>query len=966
MIISNMYMGMVNNKIKALFFSLLILGTAYSCKEDRDVFESLDPSEVVNKATSYKNQEVTLTPDFNFSLEGLDVELPKDEESSENLRALMMKISSKDNNLKSSRKIEFKYQPNERVKALVIMRCNGVSVEGDDGYPKDMPYFYAIVECAYEEDPNRPGHFHLVADKMKESFQFRWNGPSFEQLKKNNWQIMFYISENVKNMKLNPDKTSVPDLNKLQVPVGENEPLVTEDGVPYYALNVFEPSKNFSFSNTDVPFISDWCPARFIPVDESDPAHPKYKIGIAEEDPNRPGWAKRIEEGQKEVPGGIMHLKPKGVFTLVDMSARNYTPFDLEGLSVKVKTTAYSFYGAYDFSEDAMRKNGGMPQWRPDNTPQFLEFTPASEISKIGVYYKNFKFMKQYYTRAMNYSSEMSESISYKHKEETKLDKLYGFWAMPNDVKDVEDNDYLTQLMLKCRATNILPEYVKTNANITKIFRGKPAAFFPGVDYDGEVFTADEILRGKAGGGCPYIDHGVVANTHNNLHIPQITRFPIYSSIGKRANKMGRVLFAHIYDLVRPRTFIEYIAETPMVKYSHVKDEERIGRKANDNTNGSFLFAKDLHYTPIYYNLFKRGDKEIVTTEWDELAQKNKEHRRYNWFINNGYSGPNDTKTGDYDKSKDYRTIAGYTMNLSSTDYIRKNDQVCDELHFSYQEAERLAQSELPNYGYRPEIPQVADYYAYAMQQGFKLKSGAKVQPYKSYRDSELATNGELYSGRLGFEDQSYRYLYYVAKPKYTEKVEGGGSREIFYAIRCIGGRGSMDRVAVRYEAYYGKSDPMICNVPINSWYPLYHKDAFISVTVRYIGPNRALASEENPIWADENYWSYDNEDDIVRYYPLLGYVWRGAYRWFGDTAGSWVREKPDWFVNDTNGKKSTVKDIFYMARGLRNDGLHFYHQFADSSTEGANQERTLFIPVTAEGWLGAHPLEAYPDDMKN
>ncbi len=717
--------------LKALSLMMTFFMVLSSCKDDRDVQDSLNANET---AVLGPLRSATMFADLDFSMEAPALDIPEEE----SLRSLKFKLTSKLNDLAQSRTMEYEYDDGEKVDALLILRCTGLTVNSSETNqtPKDMPYLYSFVKLSYhtkngcthkypETSPKKGqaidgGHFICDANEIK----FSWHGPSFEEIKENTngrqWQVRVFLNRRIREVK--PDEAGAAP-KSLAIPVGDEEKDRTGkldenlsndkdesrkrlEPVDLYDLYIYDETETAMQNidklakDTDVPFMSEWSNVEFTLIN-----HEGKPVQKGEDSPYYSFNVSNKLDGSK---GAHIRLRPRGVFVLVDMSTANTTPFEMVGRGIHIQTSAFSFAGKYDFSEVALKRNNGEPEWQPSTT--FL--LPGQKDDVLAKeYVKDFQF-------AESSNPGVLKEITYP-KKTAEGKRIYAlFWLMPNDIKGAKEEDYHTQMYLTSHfgkdifTGNLKPTssaernmFIQTNYNIRKVLDGQVAAIMPArpfVDHNGvsHNFTAEQILQGASGPAGEFIKHGVVGNRRVWLQLPSIKNFPLYTSNGKCAfkskldesgNKLpfkektftdegetisygkegdlkhGRILYAKTQNVSRPPIFLEYMGETPCVNTNQIDDQREAAER--NGTTGPKAGEEGNYWAENSVKFPYNGGEH-----YELLASRMNNH--WNLFGPKGQS--NFQPTGD-------------------------NFMRADEFHFNFDDAQRLARENI--YGYIKHLP---------------------------------------------------------------------------------------------------------------------------------------------------------------------------------------------------------------------------------------------------------------------
>ncbi len=903
------------------------------------------------------------------SLDGIS-----DKPSDEELRSLHFQLERKKNgNVEEGRWINFQYKNNDEVEALMILRCTGqkVNTSATDQTKIDMPYFYSKVTLVYHSRNERAHGDGFLFSKTgtvtyidsqgvtqtldhpgftcKENrLKFTWHGPQFEDIKTNEngrkWEIMLVLGKNLSAMNLD-DKTDQE--NYLKLHVGEVEPdgydtpdasilagktaLEQEDIKKNFTGKSYLNLKQYKLRNEhttldvlnpkmEVPFYSDWQPIVFTRTGNgTDVNNPKNQpVGDVDKD-NKPLYS--FDVITTTIKGRELDhvlVRPRGVFVLINLNKANATPFDIYGRGIHIATTAYSFAGNYDFSEETLKANDGEPVWDPITIAkakpnQYLEYIPDAGISKVPVFRMDFRLEEtgdaNHSGKGVFFAKQTNQTAS-----ATNPQHLFLFWAMPNDIKGAEDNDYFTQMFLRCTVEG-QDDKRTTNFNVMKYREGEVAAIFHGDKVagvtgsgPGGTVTTLDILKGQDGPLRDYLRHGSIAARSSGTLMPSIKNFPLYSSRGKCVYKQedmqkagqamqngqkarelphklgeikhGRILYATTQTLARPQIFIEFISETPLY---------------NIHEGG-------------HYQGFDSGIYHHIHAGWASNA-----NQPFAWRL-------------DWQP-----TLVGTKLELLNIN--GKDKEVPTEFLMTYGRAKELAN--LPRVKERGYIPHPVDpnYYTYFRQELSARKTGVVEEKASDIpaNPDDMYVGGNKYLNRsinrwsqLGFETSPKRRTSYVRK--------GGpgtnGNVLLGYAIRYID----------HFPTCQSASDPcgvdwQNCNVRRCAvrYKQIGNPNGMLALTARYIGRNDALSALDNPIWAEENFWKHNVEDDIVRYFPFYGYTYERTYFEMGMRGIFWTN-KP------APGKTATSYHVFYPSCGAV--GNFAYHSYLDSSTLGNYEDR--------------------------
>ncbi len=745
--------------IGILLMSILLLP---SCKDDRDVQESLKNKEV--NTTPKEKHNATFSMGLDFSLEAPSVELPDNQGG---LRALNFKLESAINDFSKKRTMSYEYDDGDEVDALLMLRCKGLKVETSEtnSTPKDLPYMYAFIKLTYHTKENCTHQYPEGSPKAGQAvpkgaficndneIKFTWYGDDFEDIKSNTadrkWQVRIFLNSRLGEVKPTAEGETEP--KSYEIPVGDetedsrgsldaDTPNDTDEGrkrkeiVDLYDMYAYDDTVDGLQSveklarDTDVPFLSDWRDIEFARYDHNGNKLTPTQIAQSND---KPFYGFNVPEGEPHI-----RLKPRGVFIMVAMTTANDTPFPMVGRGINIQTSTFSFAGKYDFSEQTLRANNGEPRW----LPSAKQLVPNQADDKlVKEYVKNFQFADP------EVQGKMKE-IDFPKRGGSSEKKYFLFWAMPNDIEGAQDEDYITQLYLNSHyggeittgydesktSSEEKTMYIPTNYNIRKVDEGRVAAIMPVRPVDGHTFTAEDILQGKGGNAQDYINHGIVGNRRVWLHLPSVKSYPIYSSIGKcifKRNvtkeingeqvlvgkqgelKHGRILYAQTYNLTRPIIFLEYMAETPSINTGQL--DEQVGKKAGADGNyweeNAQMFPYDGadHHELLAYRL---------NPHWNLMGDK---------------SDSNFAPTGN-------------------------NEERCDEFHFDYFDAEDLANGNV--YGYMKKIPESIAMGTYFRQ--YMDGTGEGYVPEQELVPSPIVHNSRSeYYYRIRFRQNGNRYV---------------------------------------------------------------------------------------------------------------------------------------------------------------------------------------------------------------
>ncbi len=573
----------------------------------------------------------------------------------------------------------------------------------------------------------------------------------------------------------------------------------------------------------------------------------------ASNQPNKPNYTLNL---------GTHQLKPQGILTRVHFD--NKLNLDLKVRGYKVESNAYNFVGTYDLSESSLKANSGKPLFVA-NTSSNVE----QNIKGANVFVKSFM---------------LKEELSIEKNQAGGSDCL--FWIMPVASTPVQP---YSQIYVNAYA----PDHTETNAN-------------------GNV--ADDTvnaLKNKSNGGT--MDHGAVANVALNLHAPSMKNLPAYASYKNPniATMNGKSVFATL-KIDRPKTFVEWIAETPLVP-------ENTPEGVPTPNRGALGFTTDMAYPRKVTDLYHK-------------------------------------ENGSWRVSDDFKDLA-----------LELRDQ--SRFHYSYDVAQNLTQAS----GYI--FPSDRQWFAYCSQpvEGYQNRTSVE----EGYINQEQ--NDTYYKARLtGTQNTPQKYTSYISGSTEATLTDGMSKTYTIYAMRFANVDGKRYRVLTRYFISEGHKDE---NHPFLKWNaqpwndvhnenfdlvpistlprkkveqvelgkPLKRIGAYHSVTVRYIGANYAFNEDlvNDDFWATEAFWAKNNEDDIVRYYPMYGYSFNMCFRQVGLRGIFWTADKA--FTNDNHTRNYV--DVFSVSdNGFKaKSSSHLIHRYGE--TKGRFEDFLSVIPVTDKDW---------------
>ncbi len=559
---------------------------------------------------------------------------------------------------------------------------------------------------------------------------------------------------------------------------------------------------------------------------------------------------------------GTHQLKPQGTLTRVHFD--NKLNLDLNVRAYKVESNAYNFVGTYDLSQASLKANNGAPLFIPNTSSNKEENIKGDDV-----------FVKTF---------TLKNELSVEKNQAADSDCL--FWIMP--VASAPTKSY-TQIYVNAYA----PNHTETNAN-------------------GHV--ADDTvnaLKNRSNGGT--MNHGAVANVALNLHAPSMKNLPAYASKNSPniETMNGKSLFATL-NIDRPKTFVEWIAETPLVP-------ETTPEGIATPNRGNLGFTTDMAYpqkvTDLYYN--DNGTWK-VSSDFSDLSLDLRDQSRFHY---------------SYDVARDLTAQAGYIF------------------------------------------PSDRQWFAYCSQpiEGYQNRTSVE----EGYINQEQ--NNSYYKARLkGNEGEPEKYTSYISGSTEVTLEDGVSKTYTIYAMRFANVEGKRYRVLARYfisEGHKDEGHPFlkwkakpwsdIHNdkydlVPISTLpsgqveqvergKPLKRIGAYHSVTIRYIGANYAFNDdlENEDFWATEAFWKQNNEDDIVRYYPMYGYSFNMCFRQVGLRGIFWTADKA--FTN--NDHTRNYVDVFSVSdNGFKaKSSSHLIHRYGE--TNGRFEDFLSVIPVTDKDW---------------
>ncbi len=1094
---------------------------ATSCKDDRDVQDSLDG---VTDVAQEKTQEVLLNFNGKFAIDPIDANVISEKvDDEESLRSLKFKFTGDANDLKTKRNIDFKFEDGDKVDAMLLMRCVGSEFvakdenqEWSDVNKREMSYYHRLVKLTYHSSGSKSNKHndspYFSCDMNRLSFT--WKGKDFESVKGNDqgrqWQIMLVLSKGVKDIL--PASGNVPTRSTLTIGDNTFDGNDAETGRPYTNLhetnrmtdfqpicdyNANRPTNDLKSIETggkytdefDVPFWSEWRTIKFTKTgngtDPNDPGNlpsnpptaednkPLYSFDVIPEDTNGDG----VDEEH-------IHLKPRGVFVLIDLKTANKTPFDIIARGIHIETTSYSFFGNLDFSEQSMRDNNGEPLWTPSQESEHILYKPDVNISHIPIFSKDFQFVQ----------GATNEEITFRGikdgVEAPSTEHNFLFWAMPNNIKDATEDDYYTAMFLRCRVSGDFvigdsnsdehAKWITTNWNIRKYSKGHVAAVMPHDGRDGTDFTADDILDGEHGRASAYIKHGYIANRKVWLHMPSIKNFPLYSSVGKCAYsqkevddaianntakqgakvgalKHGRIMYAATQALARPIMFLEYMSETPAVNMRIVNEFPNSKRAATSDGNGNYWVANEkdndlfaYRMTPHWnINSFNTGatnneartDEFHFTYQYAQDLAANPQSNKYGYQKHvptsieygayfNTYMRGRDGRREDLERFPNPLRLNGnvanaevwYTIRFAQErgetlvvedqgigkkllikNYDANNDSQKWKLINNTGTASDYSNFELVNKATGGHIRANGDRFYSDVRNGNLAIWGSSGVTVNNGQCAQICTQGVHLGenrvamnpvGRLeadkeiavwskgaknaiswikevdGSEFAPYNFTTWSKKIGGYERNQNFPSRLGFETEgkrrpTCVYKRGRVV-YAVRYMDH---EDGRTCTddsrpTPLhedNDWHNCnkrrcvvrYDATGFVdnnsslqdkalySVTARYVGGNDALASIENPIWSEEQFWQNNNQDDVVRYYTKYGYQYLGGYNYVGTWGGTWTSQP----VLSANPHPNSVEILAFDYWGFSSTYTS-YHPYANIRGGYNEQDRIAFYLI--------------------
>ncbi len=607
-------------------------------------------------------------------------------------------------------------------------------------------------------------------------------------------------------------------------------------------------------------------------------------------EPNKPTYTIKVGAGY----AGHTKLNPQGVLVRVHFDNKINLPVTVKGFTVE--TNSYAIKGAYNISRANLEA---------DNKPKFIPDTDKDEINVLGedVFKEKFKVAQPILIPAMSQSTE---------------DCL--FWMMP--MEQMPAKPY-TQIYLSGEVKG----YTTTNAN--------------GFRLDDSF---DALKSVNAGGKY---NHGAVANTPVSQQAPSIKHLPVYKSEGKQhtvAALNGKSLHA-ILNIERPKTFIEWIAETPIVRPTI----SRGGVEQPVPIAGALGFATDLSYPDEVYHMYE---------------------------MQNGKPAINPA----------YANLTGHERSITP-------------FHYSYDEA--LAFIKKVD-GYK--MPEAREVFSYCLQptkgyesRGYDVEEGyldGKGEFYKAYTNPNEpnAVAKEYKTYISGSQTTAKGHVVYAMRfvddgnKKYQVAVRyfwsSGKPKNKYYYYRYDNPNKKwwdVEQLTGVYPEHNGKY-PLI-----NNWYenlPDRQKEkkntegtyipenAYLSVRVRYLGANYVFdkLADAPDVWANETFWANDNRDDVVRYFPMYGYSYNMCFRAVGVYGMYWLNDREKlhagWgakfdpatgdVLRKANGDPklgsiSVYDDVFSITQdGLFEKGDYLKHHYA---AKYGMKDQIASIPQVTKDW---------------
>ncbi len=690
-----------------------------------------------------------------------------------------------------------------------------------------IPYFYKMITVKPKAN-NKSSFKHKTLCSHTGSFKFVWDGvKDFEQLKRGNWQAMFFYAKN-----LSADKKSY-EIGTL-----------AEKGISAYKLG-----EDLDITDLDIPFFSDWQKVKIVPHITTD-SHNASGL--------KPTYTLQL---------GVHHLKSRGIITRVHFS--NTLNLALKVRSFKVETNAYKFKGTFDISQ-ATLKDKGVPQF------SYTPTTLSTNIKNEPCYIKEFTFATEVDVPKRKSETEAGEGLS---------DCL--FWMMPMEKKNAPTKPY-TQIYLNAYA----PSHKLTNAN------GHIADDSP------------NALKGKAKGGI--IDHGAVANVPLASQAPSMVNLPVYARTTEhtaefetQVNKCVRA----VLDIRRPKTFVEWIAETPATPRT-------LPQGGNNPRRGALGFATDLSYPDVMTTLYHKVNNQwAVTDKYKNVAPELYDQSAFHY---------------DYETAIDIIRNSGYAM-------------PSDRHWFAY--------CIQPYKGYKTRTKVESGY----MNNGglYKARKDASSNPqeYETLISEAKPLNGGTVIYAMRFKtvgEEQYRVLTrYFA---YDDTSDVNYPFLFWNSTRKVSYDDPFNDPNMHQPVGKLKEKPKTGRENVHPYMAL---GAYQSVTVRYVGKNYVFNDDpimvgENPIWATEAFWDNEdlNRDDIVRYYPMYGYSFNMCFRNTGLMGLYWTSK-------DVFSWKKLVKfkDVFVVVNDGFDEQANFQAEHRYGADVGIYRDFMPVIPVTNKDW---------------
>ncbi len=185
------------------------------------------------------------------------------------------------------------------------------------------------------------------------------------------------------------------------------------------------------------------------------------------------------------------------------------------------------------------------------------------------------------------------------------------------------------------------------------------------------------------------------------------------------------------------------------------------------------------------------------------------------------------------------------------------------------------------------------------------------------------------FTSQLPFEDQPKQRHTYVWK----------ANNSLVYAVRYMDHEDDVTCTANNHRASTTHEDGKWENCNRRRCVVRYQTSGYLySVTARYVGVNDALANIENPVWANENFWKNNQEDDVVRYYHKgYGYIYMGTYFGMKDSGIYWTSQ------DALPGAPANSKEILNMDCGIVNGNYGAYHPYGCIRLLRNRQDRLPF-----------------------